>query len=209
MNESEKKPKNHQGNSLFTLDRHLKTKSFDQRKKDLAVSTSDIVDRALSFDRQFEAANQVTLTNWDYRFSKRYPLSIRTHNRVSQITDAAMQPVRRDYCRRLMMTYGNRIDEPHYLINMDETAVFLNCIPNRTVYMIGEKTISVMIEGTKSMRFKLAISVAMDGTKLPFFVIFKATPGGSVAKQLPNILPYGIVGYIQAKGWIDDRTMGT
>ena len=94
-----------------------------------------------------------------------------------------MQTVRRDYCRSSMMSYSNRIDNTHYRINMDETAELLNCTPNRTVHMKGEKTVSVMIGGTTSMIFTLDVSVAMDGTKLPLFVIFKATPGGSVEKQ--------------------------
>ncbi len=72
--------------------------------------------------------------------------------------------------------------------------------------MKGEKPVSVMIVGTTSMKFTLAISVAIDGTKPPLFTIFKATPGGSVEKQLPHILPDIIVGCVQAKGRMDDRT---
>ena len=53
----------------------------------------------------------------------------------------------------------------------------------------------------------LAVSVSMDGSKRPLFVIFKGKPGGSIEKQLPLIIPAGIVGCVQAKGWMDDRTM--
>ena len=83
---------------------------------------------------------------------------------------------------------------------------FLDCAPNRSVHVKGEKTVSVMIGSASSMRFTLAVSVAMDSSKLPFFVIFKGKPGGTIEKQLPQIISAGIVRCVQAKGWMDDRT---
>ena len=138
-------------------------------REENSVSKSDIVDKALSLNPDIKSANQITVTNWVYRFIKRRGFSLRTRTRVSQITNAVMQPVRRDYCRRLMNSNRNRINDPRYLINMDETAVFLNCAPNCTVHVKGEKTVSVMIGSASSMRFTLAVSAAMDGRKLPLF----------------------------------------
>ena len=178
-----------------------------QLDAELAVSTTDIIDKALSINPLFKSGNHVTLTGWVYRFMVRNNLSVRTRTRVSQITDAAMQSVRHDFCHRLMTSYKARINDPHLLINMDETAVYLNCSPNRTVHMKGEKAVAMNIGSASSMRFTLAVTVAMDGTKLPLFVIFKGTPGGSVEKQLPTILPEGIFGCVQKKGWMDNRTM--
>ena len=177
-----------------------------QREAEIAVSTTDIIDKALSINPQFEEANNVTLTRWVNRFMARHSLSVGTRTRVSQVTAAAMQPIRQQFCRRLMTSYKHRINDPYFLVNMDETAVYLNCSPNRTVHMKGEKTVSVMIGGASSMRFTLAVTVAMDGTKLPLFVIFKGTPGGKVEKQLPDKLPTGIFACVQKKaGWITER----
>ncbi len=66
---------------------------------------------------------------------------------------------------------------------------------------------SVLIGSASSMRFTLAVSVAMDGSNLPLFFMFKGKPGGSVEKQLPYTIPQDIIGGLQAKGWMDDRTM--
>ncbi len=60
--------------------------------------------------------------------------------------------------------------------------------------MKGGKTLSVMRAGAKYMRFTLAATDAMDGRKLPLFVICEGNPGGSVQNQLPKILPNGIIG---------------
>ncbi len=39
------------------------------------------------------------------------------------------------------------------------------------------------------------------------FVIFKGIPGRRIEKQLPQILPNGIHGCVQEKGWMDEHTM--
>ena len=90
---------------------------------------------------------------------------------------------------------------------MDETAVYLNCSPNRTVHMKGEKTVAATIGIASSARFTLAVTVSTDGMKLPLFVIFKDTPRVSIEKKLPAILSRGIVGCVQRKAWIDERSM--
>ena len=53
----------------------------------------------------------------------------------------------------------------------------------------------------------VAVSVAMGGSKLPLFVIFKGKPDGKIEKSLDEILPDSIVGCVQRKGWMDSVTM--
>ncbi len=126
---------------------------------------------------------------------------------MSQITHTAMKAVGDQYCKSLMISHGNLIDDPHYLVNIDETVAYMNCSPNPTIHKKGEKTVSVMIGGASGMRFTLAVSAAMDETKLPLFVIVKKAHGGSVEKQLPEIITDGTIGCVQEKEWKYDRTM--
>ena len=74
-----------------------------------------------------------------YEFLRLRHLSVRIRTRVSQITNAAMQPVKRDFCRRLMTSFKSRTTNPKYPINMDEIAVYLKCTPTRTVHLREEK----------------------------------------------------------------------
>ena len=46
-----------------------------------------------------------------------------------------------DYCSRLMRTYQYSISIPRYLVNMDQTAIYLNCSPNCTVDRKEKRTI--------------------------------------------------------------------
>ena len=57
-----------------------------------------------------------------------------------------------------------------------------------------------MIGKSNFERITVALSVALDGIKLSLFVIFKGKPGGRIEKSLPDIVPRGIVGYVQRKG---------
>lgn len=147
---------------------------------ELAVSTQHIIDKALCLDPTFREGDVRRLFLWVHQFMKRRRLCVRTRTSVSQQTRNVMESVKRDICKRVMTTFRNRIKNPRLLVNMDETAIYLNCSPKRTVYGKGERTVSIRIGGTSSMRFTPAVTVAMDGTKLPLFAIFKGTPGGSV-----------------------------
>ena len=56
------------------------------------------------------------------------------------------------------------------------------------------------------MRFTLCVSIAMDGMKLPLFVISNGKSNGNIEK-LPSILPAGMLGCTQSKAWCDERAM--
>ncbi len=129
-----------------------------------------------------------------YDFMQRHESCIRTRTRIAQSTDAVTQAVKKDFCFRVMQSYEARINNPRFLVNMDQTAVFLNCSRTRTVDTKGKRTISIRVGGGTSLRFTLCVAVALDGTKLPLFIIFKGQPNRSVAKSLPSILPDGMIG---------------
>ena len=124
---------------------------------------------------------------------------------MAQDLNKKMQSVRQDYCSRLMRTYLHCIKNPRYLLNMDQTAVYLNCSPSRTVDKKGKCTISIPFGGSSSMRFTLCFLVALDGTKLPLFVIFKGKPNGNIEKALPSMIPAGMLGCTQSKAWCDEH----
>ncbi len=178
-----------------------------QRRKQNVVSMKEIIEKALSINPQFKQGESSKLTPWVYQFLSRKNLSVRTKTRSSQVLDAVMKPARREYCKLIVTVLQNYIVDLKYLVNMDETAVYLNCSPKRTVHRKREHTIPIRIGGGASPRFTLAVTVAMDGTKLPLFVIFKGTVGGSVERGLPSILPPGIRGFVQPNVWMDERSM--
>ncbi len=119
---------------------------------------------------------------------------------MSQVTATTMQAVKQDFCRRVMTKFCNCINNQFLLVNTDETAIFLNCSTKTTINLRGERIIAILVGGTSSMRFTLAVSVAMDGTELSLFLIFKGKPGGGIVKSLPALFPNAVYGCVQKKG---------
>ena len=107
---------------------------MSQRNPELAVSTIDLIYIAMSIEGNFRGGDRRKLMHWVYEFMKRRGLSVRTRTRESQTSDVEIQSVKQDFCRRLMTSYNNTTPNPRFLVNMDETAVYLNFSPNCTVY---------------------------------------------------------------------------
>ncbi len=59
-----------------------------QRDDEYAVSTSDIIDRAVSIALTFYDGDEKKLFYWVYRFMRRMNVSVRTRTRVSQVLAA-------------------------------------------------------------------------------------------------------------------------
>ncbi len=180
---------------------------IEQRESEIAVSTVDVIEKARSIHPQFNNNSQGALFLLVYRYLKRYNLFIHTRTHVSRTSATAMESAGRDFAQRLMNSFIYHINDPSYRVKMDEKAVYMNCSPNRTIHKTEKKTVLIMIGGASSARFTLSVSVAMDGTKLPLFVIFKGKLGGTVEKKLPNTVPVGIVACVRKEAWMDGHTM--
>ncbi len=110
-----------------------------------------------------------------------------------------MEPLKKCFTKRVMFTFHMKEEEKKFFVNMDEAAMFLTVNRKRTVNMKGDKTVSIRVSGATGNRRALGVSVNFDGTKLPLFVIFKATPGGPVERSLPDILSDGMHGCLSGK----------
>ena len=90
---------------------------------------------------------------------------------------------------------------------MDETNVCFNCKHKRIVNLRREKTISIHIGSSTSMRASVCVTIAMDGTKLALFLIFKGALREKIERCLGSIPPSSMYGCAQRKAWIYIRGM--
>eukprot|EP00171_Calliarthron_tuberculosum_P020423 IDg20423t1 len=102
-----------------------------------------------------------------------------------------------------MTSFKNRVHDMRFFCNIDKTAVYLYCKPIRAVHIKSEKTVSIRFGVSSANRCIVCITVSMDGTKLPLFFIFKATPRGRIDTLLADILPKSTVGICQRKAYSD------
>ena len=70
-----------------------------------------------------------------------------------------------------------------------------------------QKTISIRIGSLSLLRVTFCVIIAMDGTKLPIFLIFTGTAFAQIERLHANILQIGIRDNVQRKEWKDDRGM--
>ena len=97
--------------------------------------------------------------------------------RVCQITDSVIRSAKHDYCRRVMIMYNMQVANPKYICNLDQTPVYMNCGPTRTVHRRGERSVSIRTGGPSSSSITVAATIAatdaIDVTKLSLFCMFK------------------------------------
>ena len=115
LEQAEKSPKKltlHKDPKLINEDLEIQVYNWalPQREAELAGFTIDVIDQALSIDSEFRNGDLCKLHDWVYEFMKRRYLAICNRTRKSQITNAAMQDVKEDNCRRLMTPFKSRID---------------------------------------------------------------------------------------------------
>ena len=144
---------------------------------------------------------------WAYKLLLPHHLVFRRPTRVSQHTPVESEQMRVSFAQSTMtLIRMNNVDE-NLFVNMDETAVYFDTHHNYTVNEKGAKTVSVRHGCSNNKRCTVCITVAADGTKLPLFVIFKGAINGPIANSLHQIMPAGMHGCTQIKGWMDNRVM--
>eukprot|EP00171_Calliarthron_tuberculosum_P014778 IDg14778t1 len=64
----------------------------------------------------------------------------------------------------------------------------------------------ILIGGSEANR-TVCVTVAVNVTKLSFFVVFEAAPRGRIENSLAENLPEVVLGICQLKDWMDERRM--
>ena len=180
-----------------------------QRDAEVAVTTGNVIAKARSIDANFKNGDDSRLWRWVYPFLERWQLSLRVATRKGQKLSGHLMTVRTTFVEKVMEQFGTGGSlctvPPQLFVNMDETAVFFESKPNATIHHTGANTVSIRCSGSSNKRMTVCVAVASNGCKLPLFVIFKGEPNGRIERSLPQILPRGIYGCCQAKGWMDER----
>ena len=82
----------------------------------------------------------------------------------------------------------NKVINNYMIVNMDETALFLNMSPKKTINEKGDNTIMIKTLGQEKQRISILLSVSAEGDKLAALVVFKGKPNGKICKNLNNNL---------------------
>lgn len=138
----------------------------------VTVSYQMIKLKALSLIRptnpQFKATD-----GWLTKFTRRNNLVLRAKTHISQTLPKDLEEKITKFRQEVRYVRENS-DYPYDLIcNMDETPVFLDLVPNKTIDRKGKKTIHVRTTCSEKRRVTAALCCTASGEFLQPFVIFK------------------------------------
>ncbi|KAE9341572.1 hypothetical protein PR003_g9918 [Phytophthora rubi] len=109
---------------------------LDRRAHELAVSTNQVIAKAVAINPSFRGGNRKAMWKWVYPFLHRHRLSIRRRTRVAQKLSGHLQEVRREFVAAINERFepgGTLEGTPASLrVNMDETAVFFEMTSDTT-----------------------------------------------------------------------------
>ena len=170
----------------------------------VAVSTQMIHLKALSLIRpvnpQFKASD-----GWLRKFMTRNNLVLRACTSMSQTLPKDIEEKIGTFCQQIRHVRENS-DFPYALIaNMDETPIYLDIVPSKTVDRKGKKSIRVRTTNSEKRHITATLCCTAAGTYLPPFVVFK----GKTSRPLRKVtIPKGVIATTQQKAWMDEpRTL--
>jgi len=169
------------------IEQHLINFIDSNRKMGNPISTLAIIAEIIKLCPEASNASKGSLRVWVYRFMKRYTLSFRSSTHIGQkMPDNAVKEVKKFFKKIIK----ERVSYPYSLdliCNMDETPIFLNMPPSKTIAKKGSKTVFIRTQNQEKVRISVLLTIAADGTKLPPFVIFKDKKHGKNEENLKKL----------------------
>lgn len=180
------------------LDEDIHAWVLQRRDRNLAVSTHDIQMYAKEVIQphspQFKASY-----GWVQKFMKRNNLTLRAKTSQSQKLPGSYETDVTSF--REFIGRNRRRQDPSYIMNMDETPLYFDNVPNRTVEQVGAKSVKVRTTGGEKKRCTVVLGITHTGEFMKTMVIFKGK------RKLKLNHPDNIIVRVQEKGWMNEQLM--
>ena len=104
---------------------------------------------------------------------KRNNLNLRVPGHIGQLLSSNIKKIITDYIIDVRKSINNGGYSDSMIINMDETPLFLNMSPNKTVTYKGNKSVVIRTTNQEKIRITCILAICGDGDKLAPYIIFK------------------------------------
>jgi DDE superfamily endonuclease len=94
-----------------------------------------------------------------------------------------------------------------FILNMDQTPIPFTFNANRTLEMIGKRTVHIRKSTNDTKRVTGAMTVTASGKLLPIYLVFKGKPGGRIEQREFPTYPQGAFYACQVNAWMDENIM--
>ena len=103
----------------------------------------------------------------------RNSLSLRTPGYLGQFLPKDIKNIIMNYLLELRNIIKNGGYDEGNILNMDETPLYLNMVPNKIISKKGEKNVVLRTQNQDRIRITILLTICADGDKLPPYIIFK------------------------------------
>lgn len=143
----------------------------------------------------------VASSGWLEKFLIRHGMSLRCRTSISQKLPAQLEHKLECFMNeiRVLRTINDYTND--LIINMDETPMYFDMVPERTVSKKGVKEVRVRSSGGEKKRLTVVLTCTGNGKMLPALAIFKGK------RKLKFKSPANVCVAVQAKGWMDTELM--
>jgi hypothetical protein len=94
-----------------------------------------------------------------------------------------------------------------FILNIDQTPVYLSMSTKRTLELVGNKTIHIRTSTNNTRQATVAVMIMGDGTVLPSMIIFKGKHNGRIARSEFATYREGYHDCCQEAVWMDEQVM--
>ena len=141
---------------------------------------------------------------WVQCFLQRHNLVLRQRTSIAQELPANLEEKVVRFRQDVHFVRQNGDFPYHRIANMDETPVFFDTVPSKTVDTRGKKSIKVRTTGSEKRRITAVLSCTSTGKMLPPMIIFKGTTTRctrGISSSNGTVVSY------QKKAWVDEHEM--
>ena len=194
---------------LKPFEEHLIGYALDQRAHGIFVTYGGLVVRACQLFPEFQDKPEALR----YAIVRRLAIANCLVDRaITHISQRRMQDMIEE-AQEWLTVVRPIVQAPNvqqrFVINMDQTPVFLSMHPKRTLDLRGTRTVHALRTSNCTARMTVSLAVSADGDKLKPMVIFKGQPDGRIAtRELPDFETNDeLLLCCQPNAWQDERNM--
>ena len=181
------------------------------RAYDIAITSSEVICKALEIIPGFKEKSYNNLHNWFKRFRERYLFSIGKVSKIPQILSLSFLENIRNY---LFTPITDIIDlnndfNSTLFANVNETPIVLEPYTEISFKNVGEVTVKIRNFGKSNQRISCILCIFSNGYKAPPMLVFKGLPENTLEKRLSKIkvvLEKKIFVVCQENSWVDPNT---
>lgn len=182
---------------------------LEMREHGVPLCYKHVVLKAIQVDPTFAELSTTAQYQAVRRLCIRNCVGLRRVTHTSQVHPQETMDLALQWIQHIRPTVSAPGVGKRWVINMDQTPIWLSMHPQTTLNLVGAATVNGRRTGESGARFTCTIAISANGDKLRPFLIFKGQPQGHIAtREFPgNPDRVAVDLCCQKSAWQDEENM--